>query len=89
MFVDWQGLGEEVSDVVRTFYPFDGELALLNSVANPVKTHIDGFGLVSFGGAIGDADGTGVVAEYDGGWLRKSEGGGNDTKVRDVLTADE
>ena len=57
---------EVISKVVSTLLPVDKELALANTVLDPVKTQIHCFGSSLANGAIGNACGTGVVS-LDGG----------------------
>ena len=51
----------------------DYELALLDSVSNPVKAHVNGFGPFLFDSVIGDTFGTGVVGLNGSGWLGVSQ----------------
>ena len=53
--------GEVVSEVVGTAPPVHEELPLFDTIFDPVKTHIHGFGSSLFHGAVCDAGGTGVV----------------------------
>jgi hypothetical protein len=46
-------------------FPIDMELALADTVANPVETHIDGFGALLFDSIVGNASGGAVVC-YNG-----------------------
>ena len=52
---------EVIGKIVGTFLPVDSELALANAVADPVKTHVDGFGAALFHCVVDDAFGAGVV----------------------------
>ena len=56
--------------------PCDGELTLTDAVADPMETHVDGFGAVEFDAIIGHADSAGVVAEdvRGGLWVAESDG---------------
>ena len=74
--VYWEWLREEISEVVGALAPCDGELTLTDAVADPMKTHVDGFGAVEFDAIIGHADGAGVVAEdvRGGLWVAESDG---------------
>jgi hypothetical protein len=42
-------------------FPIDMELALADTVANPVQAHIDGFGAFLFDSIIGNASSSAVV----------------------------
>ena len=55
-------------------------MTLTDTVADPVKTHVNGFGAVELDRVVGYADGAGVVAEDDGGWLGVAEGDGDGTQ---------
>jgi hypothetical protein len=63
MYMNWKGLGEEISNVVCSFDPSDFELALANTVMHPVVAHFDGFAAAHLEGIVGYADGTEVVTE--------------------------
>ena len=39
--MDWKGFGEEVGEVVNAFAPSDRELFLMNSITDPVKSHVN------------------------------------------------
>jgi hypothetical protein len=41
--------------------PVDGELALCNTIADPIEAHVNGFGASLFDSTVGDARRTGVV----------------------------
>jgi hypothetical protein len=55
-------LGEVVSKVIGPLPPVDGELALCNTIADPIEAHVNGFGASLFYGSIGNARRTGVVS---------------------------
>jgi hypothetical protein len=60
--VFWQMvLGEIVCQVCISWLPMDAEMALVDTVAYPIETHGNGFGLTLFYSVIDDAMGTGVV----------------------------
>ena len=37
-------LGEVIGEIVGTFSPMNMDLTLVNSILNPVETHVNGFG---------------------------------------------
>ena len=65
--------GEVIGAIEFAFAPDNVELALADSVANPVKTHVHGFGALLFDGIVGDASGGAVVGDDDGRWLLVAE----------------
>ena len=46
MFMDWEGFGEKISEVVCTLTPNDTELQLGHTVTDPMKSHVDGLRLL-------------------------------------------
>ena len=50
-------------------YPVDMEVALADTVANPIETHVDCFGAALFDCVVCDAFGGAVVCGEYGGWL--------------------
>jgi hypothetical protein len=56
-------LGEEISQVVCATPPLNDELALTDTIANPVEPHIDLLAALDFDCIIGDANSTFVVAQ--------------------------
>jgi hypothetical protein len=58
-------LGEEICQVVCALPPLYDELALADTVAYPVKSHVDGFAALRFDVIIGDANSTFVVAQEE------------------------
>jgi hypothetical protein len=54
-------LGKTVGEIVFTSTPMNYELALLDSVADPVKSHVYGFGPTLFDCSVGDASGACIV----------------------------
>ena len=64
---------EVIGKVLGAFAPIDLELFLLDSVLNPVETHINGFGAALFDGFVGDTGSGGVVDNNAGGWLGMSQ----------------
>jgi hypothetical protein len=58
-------LGEVVGLIGFTWLPVDDELALVNSVADPIETHVHGFGAALFDRIVGDAFGAFVVGLDD------------------------
>ena len=65
--------GEIVSQVNATATPINEKLTLTNAIANPVKTHVDGFGSPLFDGVVGDATGGAIVGLEWGWWLYMPE----------------
>ena len=59
-------LGEIVSQVYGTLAPEDFELALVDSVLNPIVAHIHHFHVPLFNGVIGNAGSHAVVHDDDG-----------------------
>ena len=55
-------LGEIISQVTTTWLPGDIELALPNSVANPVESHVYGLGPAVLDSVVGEAHSAAVVA---------------------------
>jgi hypothetical protein len=55
--------------VVTAFFPTNDRLALVNMITNPIKAHVDGFGLFLFDSVIGNAGGSAVVGLDGGGGL--------------------
>jgi hypothetical protein len=54
-------LGELIGEIVFTGTPMNNELALLDSIADPVESHVDCFGPALFDCFVGNASGTGIV----------------------------
>jgi hypothetical protein len=54
-------LGKVVGEIVFTCTPMNNELALLDSVADPVKVHVYGFGSTLFDSFVCDASGACIV----------------------------
>jgi hypothetical protein len=46
--VHWKGLGEKISQILRTFTVTDIKLALANSISNPVKPGVDALCALGF-----------------------------------------
>ena len=61
--------GEVVSKVASARGPIYVELALFDSITDPVKTHIHSFGSLLFYGVVDDAEGSGVISLDWCGWL--------------------
>ena len=62
-------LGEVVGMVVGTSFPVYKKLPLTHTVADPIKSHVDGFGAALLDGAVDDACGSHVVRLERSGWL--------------------
>ena len=61
MVAGWVVLGVIVGLVRATGFPVYAELALLHSIANPVESHVHGFGSLGFDCVVGDSFSCGVV----------------------------
>ena len=61
--------GEVISAIDFGFAPINVILALLDSTADPIKSHVDGFGPVLFDCVIGETSCHGVVGFNWSGWL--------------------
>ena len=61
-----QGLGEKIGYLFDAFHPRNLKLPLPHPVANPMKAHVDGLGVLRFDVVVGEAHSEGVVHE-DGG----------------------
>jgi len=66
-------LGEVVSFVGGAWLPKDVILVMANTIANPIKLHVNGFGLFLFDVIIGNAGGCGIVGLNRSGrlWMPK------------------
>ena len=62
-------LGKVVAHVSGTFLPVDAEVALVDTVPDPVETHVDCFRAALLDCVIGDSHGTFVVCGDWGWWL--------------------
>jgi hypothetical protein len=61
--------GEVVCEIIGTFSPVYEKMTLLDTVTDPIKTHIHGFGTALFYGVVADA-GSACIIGLDGGrWL--------------------
>jgi hypothetical protein len=65
--------GKVVGSVGDAAAPVDNELALADAVADPIKTHVHGFGSFLFDRVVGDAGGSAVVGDDRGCSLGMSE----------------
>ncbi len=66
-------LGEEVSEIVGSLLPCNDKVTLVNAVAQPVKSHVDGLGSLGLYRVVGHAHGTFIVAKDESGWLGVAE----------------
>ena len=66
MKMHWDGLREEVSQVVRSLTPSDAELFLADSISYPVELHIDGFCFLGSDSIGGEANSAHVVTQNVG-----------------------
>lgn len=81
LMVTWSMmLGVIVCQVGACRAPKNDELALFDTVADPVKTHVDGPGSLLSDVLVGDTCGCGVVGDDGRGWLRVSHFGGYGAK---------
>ena len=62
MFGPWQSLSKKVRDVVVAGDMLDAELVALDTVLQPMKTHVDAFRHARDHGFVGESDSTVVVA---------------------------
>ena len=69
MVGSWMMLCPVVGVVVGSGFPVDDELALLDTVFEPVESHVDGFGAFLLDCVIGDALSTSVVSLDRSWWL--------------------
>ena len=82
--------GEVIGEVTFSFGPVDFEFALVDTVLDPVKSHVHGFGAFDFGGVVGEAFGGGVVGDESGGaGLHMAELGEDLANVRSFLAINE
>lgn len=61
--------GMIITEIIGTWSPVDKEVALANTILNPVKTHVHGFGLALADSAVGDSGGSRVIGLDRGGRL--------------------
>ena len=66
-------LGEIVRTIEDAFFPVDVKLALADSVADPIETHIDCLGALLFDGVVGNAGSSAIVGNDGRGRLRMAE----------------
>jgi len=62
-------LCEIIGAIGGTWPPKNVKLALTHAIADPIKAHVDGFGLLLLDCVIGDATGSAVVHLEWCGWL--------------------
>ena len=70
MLVPWQSLREKIRDVVVARDMLDAELVALDTVLQPMKTHVDRFGAFLLDLVCDDTDRTCVVTHKNGRGLR-------------------
>jgi hypothetical protein len=80
------GIGEVVGEIVFTGAPVNYELALLDSVADPIKANVYGYGATFFDRIIGDASCACIVGLDGRGSLWMSHLFESDAE-RDTLTS--
>ena len=66
-------LGEVICQVVDTETPVHKKLTLVNTVANPIEAHIDGFRTTLADGGVSNTSGGGVVGLEWSRWLWVAE----------------
>ena len=62
-------LGEVVDMIVGTSFPVYKKLTLAHTVADPIKSHVNGFGALLLDGAVDDACSSHVFRLERSGWL--------------------
>ena len=82
-------LGDVVGHVFGPGGPENGKLALADAIAEPVETHVDGFGAALFNCVVEDAFGTFIVRLDGGGRLGVAELNEGLTDGTAVLAAEE
>ena len=65
--------GVVVGKVGSAGHPVDEELSLSDSILDPIKAHINGFGSLLFDGLVGKTHGHGIVNLDWRGWLWVSQ----------------
>ena len=78
-------LGEEICQVVCASPPLYDELALADTIAYPVESHVDRFAALRFNAIIGDANSAFVVAQEERRVLRVTQVGQRVAKVSATL----
>ena len=66
----WVMFSEEIGKVFEARSPVDQEMSLTDAVADPMETHVHGFGAMSLDGIVDDANCGGVVSLAGCGSLR-------------------
>jgi hypothetical protein len=61
--------GMVIANIFWTGLPIDDELVLTDTVFDPVKAHVDGFGPFLFYGVFCKAGRSGVISLHGCGWL--------------------
>ena len=67
--------GEGIRAVEFGLAPINGKLPLLDTTANPIKTHVDGLGALLFDFVVGESFGSSVVGFQGSRWLWMTEFG--------------
>jgi hypothetical protein len=73
MMFRWMMFSEIVAVVAFAGPPVNEELSLADTVTNPVKSHVHGFGSFLFDGIVGDAQCSAIVSSYGHGSLGMSK----------------
>ena len=63
--MDWMGLRWEIGEVFRSRGPFEFEVTHVDTVLDPVISHVDSLAALDFGSAIGDAASWSVIIRDD------------------------
>ena len=63
MLCAWQGLREEVSNIIGARNMLHQELQLLDPILDPMKTHVDAFRKLGNHGALCQTDGALIIAQ--------------------------
>ena len=66
-------LGEIIGIIFVSSSPVDQKFSLVDAVAHPIESHVDGLGAALFDRGVGDAGGAGIVGLYWGGRLRVAQ----------------
>ena len=73
-------LGEIIGEIISALLPMDAKLALSDTIAYPIESHVNGPRSALFDGVVGNSIGDCIVSLDWGGWLGPShffEGGSN------------
>ena len=65
--------GEIIGSIVDTFFPMNDKVAEADSVADPIKSHVNGFGAFLFDCVVDNPLSACIVGLYGGSWLRVAQ----------------